>query len=226
MRVRHRRADVLPRRSGLRAGLLSSIVLPLLALVGACSIGPQAREPPTSYDLGPQRNHAPESTRIRAVLLIPGISAPAWLDNTGIVYRLRYQDPARALTYANSRWAASPASLLAQRVRSRFAATASGIITSGDGARADYALRMELEDFSQSFDALNQSRVSVKARATLINLGNRTLVAQRTFAVERPAIPNAGGAVTALSESSDAMIEDLLDWVEQNLRIALAGPGG
>ena len=197
-------------------------VLPVLAFLGACGIGPQVKELPASYDLGPQRSHVQENPRIRTVLLLPGVYAPAWLDSSGIIYRLNYQDTARPQAYANSRWAASPAQLLTQRIRSRFAAAAVGVVTGGEGARADYALRVELEDFSQSFDAADKSRVAMRARATLVDLASHALHAQRTFALERPAPPDAAGAVKALSETSDALIEELLEWTAQNLKDRLA----
>lgn len=192
--------------------------LALLMLLGACVIGPQGREPVASYDLGPQRDHPQENPLIGVALMLPAVTAPAWLDSQGIVYRLSYQDPARPQAYANSRWSAAPAQLLTQRLRSRFAAAARGIVSSGDGAHADYALRVELEDFSQSFDAPGRSRVSVRARATLINLATRTLHAQRTFALERPAAPDAAGGVKALGEASDALIEELVGWAAHNLK--------
>ena len=201
-----------------RKALRLPALLPVVALLGACALGPQVKEPPASYDLGPQRAYVQENPRIRTVLLLPGVSAPAWLDSPGIIYRLNYQDAARPQAYAGSRWAASPVQLLTQRIRSRFAAAAVGIVTGGDSARADYALRIELDDFSQSFDALNQSRVAVRARATLVNLASHALHAQRTFGVERPAEPDAAGAVTALGIASDALIEELLGWTAQNLK--------
>jgi cholesterol transport system auxiliary component len=192
-------------------------LLPVFAVLGACGIGPQVKEPPASYDLGPPHPYLQTNPGIRMALLIPAIVAPTWLDGQGIAYRLNYVDAARPQTYANSQWAATPSALLTQRLRSRFAA-ASGIVGTGDGARADYALRVELEDFSQSFDALNQSRVAVRVRATLVDLSSHTLHAQRTFGVERPAEPDAAGAVTALGVASDALIEELLRWTAQNLK--------
>lgn len=201
------------RRQLRRAGA----VLLLLAIAG-CAIGPQSREQPAQFDLGPQRNPAPQGAQIRTTLLLPAVSAPAWLDGSGIVYRLSYQDAAKPLEYAHSRWVASPAALLTQRVRSRFAAAANGIIATGDGARADHVLRLELVEFSQNFTAAGHSQAVVKTRATLINPARHALVAQNTFAAERPAAPDAAGAVKALSEASDDMIERLLDWAMTHLK--------
>lgn len=190
------------------------------AALAGCALGPQMKEQPASYDFGPPRSHDATNPGITATLMLPEVTAPAWLDGQGIVYRLSYENAARPQAYAQSRWAAPPAALLTQRLRGRFAAaSASGIVTGSDGARADYALRVELEDFSQSFDAPNASRVAVRARATLVNIASRTLIAQRVFTVERPApSPDARGAVTALSAASDDIVEGLLEWTGDRLK--------
>jgi len=203
-----------------REAHFGAAVAVIAAALAGCALGPQTREQPVSYDLGPPRSHAAANPRIAATLLLPEVSAPAWLDGQGIIYRLSYENAARPQAYAQSRWAAPPAALLTQRLRGLFAAAAvSGIVTGSDGARADYALRVELEDFSQSFHAPNASRVAVRARASLVNLASRTLVAQRVFSVERAApTPDARGAVTALGAASDDVIEGLLEWASDRLR--------
>lgn len=64
---------------------------------------------------------------------------------------------------------------------------------------------------------------TVRARASLVNLANRTLIAQRVFTVERPApSPDARGAVTALSAASDDIVEGLLEWTGDRLKAARA----
>jgi cholesterol transport system auxiliary component len=209
--------------AGIRRAVPRLMAVMLIALLGACSLGPQIKEQPAGYDLGPLKSYPRENPGIAAALLLPDISAPAWLDNQGIVYRLNYQDAAQPRIYANSRWAASPALLMSQRLRNRFAAATSGVVTSGNGARADYALRIDLEDFSQAFDAENQSRVSIRVRASLVNIAGRALIAQRTFTLERPAAPNAEGAVKALGAASDAMMDSLLEWTAQSLKGAKPG---
>jgi cholesterol transport system auxiliary component len=186
--------------------------------LAACSLG-QKTEQPATYDLGAPRSQSPAKPGITAVLYLPEATAPAWLNGPGILYRLNYENPPRPQPYALSRWSASPAALLTERLRSRFAAAAAkGIVTGPDGVRADYLLRVELEDFSQSFDAANSSRVSLQARVSLVNLATRTLVAQRAFSVEQAApTPDAPGAVTALSAASEEFVEAVLRWTEREL---------
>src|SRR5262249_55346378 len=159
---------------------------------------------------------------ISAVLYLPEASAPAWLNGPGIVYRLNYENPPRPQPYSLSRWSGTPGALLTERVRNRFAAAAAkGIVTGPDGLRADYLLRVELEGFSQSFDAPDSSKVTLRARASLVSLATRALVAQRAFAVERGApTPDAPGAVQGLSAASEEFVENLLKWTQTELASA------
>lgn len=92
------------------------------------------------------------------------------------------------------------------------------MIALGFGARSDFTLRVELEDFSQHFQAPSQSRVLLRARATLLSTEGRKVLAQRVFDVERPAAPNAPGAVKALSEANDAFVEELAKWATENAK--------
>lgn len=199
---------------------MSRLPIALLALlVSACSIGPAAKDAPATYDLGAPRNYSGEQKKIRYGVLVYNVAAPGWLDSQAIVYRLNYQDAARQLSYANSRWAAPPAALLTQRLRGRLATvSAGGIINVADSARADYTLRIELEDFSQVFDSASTSRAVAVARASIVDVARRTLHAQKSFAVERAAAnPNAEGGVRALAAAGDDLIEAVVAWTAESL---------
>lgn len=193
----------------------------LLALAFAACTLPLPKPQPvvtTAYDFGPQPESARSNPAIKGTLLVPSVSAPSWLDEPGIVYRLLYEEKARPRVYAMSRWASSPAELMTERLRSRFAGVAQAVITPGYSAREDYTLRTELEDFSQTFEAPDRSTVTLRARATLVSGHNRALLAQREFRIERPAEPNAPGAVKALTEATDAFMEELVKWTAENAR--------
>ena len=195
---------------------VAAAALPLMILLNGCAIGPQQREAAVSYDLGPQTVPA-AAPASRPTLLVPDASAPAWLDSTGIVYRLNYLDTARPQVYSQSRWVDAPPALLTQRIRTRFAAN--GPVVSGrDGARADYALQVEIEDFSQIFDTADSSRVSIRLRVSLVNLSSRALQAQRSFSASQPAEPDAKGAVRAFARATDALLEDIVEWSKSNLK--------
>lgn len=185
---------------------------------GCAALAPEKREPAAIFDLGAQRVFSANPHALEVVFLIPAVNASAWLDNSTIQYRLAYQDATRTNAYAQNRWAMTPAQMLTERLRARFAAASRGVVALGDGAKADVALRVELEDFSQSFDAAQSSTAVVRVRASLIDLATRTLLAQQSVSAQRPAAPNAPGAAQALAAASDAVIEDLFSWAAQRLK--------
>jgi cholesterol transport system auxiliary component len=185
---------------------------------GGCGIAPiSTSSEVTQYDFGPAPARKP-AQGLRQALLIYDVSAPGWLDSPFIYYRLAYQDAARPLAYADSRWVGPPAELIGSRVRGRLAASGKGgIVHPADGARASYALRVELDEFSQVFDAPKQSRAVVRLRASV--LSRSVLLAQRSFSVERPAsTPDAEGGVRALIEASDDAVDQLIDWTVASLK--------
>jgi cholesterol transport system auxiliary component len=199
---------------------MNKLLAMLLALtLGACSLGPANKDTPATFDFGSPHNYTGERNKIHHAVLVYNVAAPDWLDTQVIVYRLNYQDGARQLSYANSRWAAPPAALLTQRLRSQLATvTNSGIISVADSARADFTLRIELDDFSQVFDSANTSRAVVVARASIVNVARRTLQAQKSFSIEHAAAtPNAEGGVRALAAAGDELIEAVVAWTAASL---------
>ena len=195
------------------------LVLLLAATLSGCTLGPEKKDAAATYDLSGAPSSAAGKTRIRATLLVQPVAAPGWLESNAIVYRLNYQDAARQLNYANSRWAAPVASLVAQRLRAQLAAASdSGIVNIADSARADYALRVELEEFSQVFDTAETSRAVIVARASLVNLARRSLQAQKTFTIDRPAAgANAESGVRALSAGSAELVDAIVAWTAASL---------
>jgi cholesterol transport system auxiliary component len=197
----------------LRAALLLS-----LAVLAACAIAP-ARDGMANYDFGLARPDKEAGPRLQHDLVLAAVNAPAWMDNSGIYYRLAYQDATRPQAYALSRWVMPPAMLLGQRLRASIArASKAGVFAPADGVRADYTLRLELEEFSQVFDQADQSRAVVRLRASLIR--NRALVAQQSFGIERAAAtPDAEGGVRALIAASDEAGNGLIDWLAANMKM-------
>ena len=189
-----------------------------LALLAACAIGPQSRDGIASYDFGLPRQDKEANPRLQHDLLVAALTAPACMENTGIYYRLAYLDASRLQAYAQSRWVMPPAALLGQSLRARIArANKAAVFTPADGVRADYALRLELEEFSQVFDAADRSRAVLRLRASLIR--NRGVVAQQGFSIERAAAtPDAEGGVRALIAASDEAGNGLIDWLAANMK--------
>lgn len=190
----------------------------LLALLSGCAIWPQPRAGMANYDFGlssPRQNAHP---RLQQDLVVADVSAPAWMDNSNMYYRLVYQDATRPRAYALSHWVMSPAALLGQRLRADIArASKAGVFAPADGVRAEYTLRLNLEEFSQVFDTATSSHAELRLRAVLMRMGE--VVAQRQFNTEHAAAtPNAEGGVRALIAASDATGAKLVGWLAANMK--------
>jgi len=195
------------------------LMMLFVAVLAGCSLGPAVKKTPVTYDLGaPHINDAASSKTINVSLLVHNVTAPFWLDTPAIVYRFK-QDAGRQQSYADSQWVASPAALLTQRLRDRFTqASTGGVVGAADGVRADYTLRVELEDFAQAFDQADASHGIIMARASLVNATQRMLIAQKDFTFEHAsATPNAEGGVQALAEASDDLIDAIVTWTAANI---------
>jgi cholesterol transport system auxiliary component len=169
--------------------------------VTACSIAPTTAAT-TLYDFGPTSGGGV----LIATLITVRVQAPPWLNTTGIVYRLEYRDPARVASYRDSRWAASPAELLAERIRQQ----------ASRGSRAPHTagLRVDVEEFCQAFSSPERSRAVVRARGALVDLTSGRVLRHRAFAVEVDAeSADAAGGAHALARAAQQMTESLLSWV-------------
>jgi cholesterol transport system auxiliary component len=206
------------RISGQRCGALTLACATLAGVLLASCGAPQANV--TRFDLGPPMVVAGQDTQpmLGRAAVLADFSAPTWLDDSDIVYRLAYEDPAQVHSYTLSRWVAAPASLLSQRLRERLPLVfARGNALDEQKTPAPrIVLRVELEEFCQVFDTTQGTHVLLQARATLIDARGREAIAQRQFAVQRPAAtPDALGAAHALREAADQFLTDLLAWLEQ-----------
>lgn len=191
----------------------------LLALCGCVTPGRPA-PPRTSYDFGVAAASLQVARPVSGSLVVADVAAPEWLVGDGIIYRLAYENEARPAVYSRSRWVASPAQLLTERLIQRLSGLVSGgVARSRTEAPADYLLRAELEEFSQIFDAPESSRVLVRMRATLLGSGGVRL-AQQVFEAEKPAAPDAAGAATGLREASDQLIDELGAWLLKEAKAA------
>lgn len=190
----------------------SALVLVLIAAVSACTLAPPQRPQPAVYDFGPGPDAGRSAHALRATLTLDEVGAPPWLASPAIVYRLAYDDIARPRAYAQSRWAAPPAALVAHRLRAAIAQSGS-VVLATDGARAPLVLRVELDQFSHVIETPQASHGLVRLRASLVDGNARALLAQRVFEAKRPAPSvDAEGAVRALTLGTDDLVTALLEW--------------
>lgn len=170
-------------------------------LLAACSILPTPPPSPALHDFGP-----PASVPTAAVPVEAGVSAPAWLDDTAIYYRLMYADPTQLRAYADNRWLAPPAQLLQARLRGAFA-----------NGSAHCRLEVRLLDFEQVFDSAQSAHISLRAQASLRDLSNGTTVSEQMFTVTQSTSPDVQGAVSGDAQAANALLARLEQWVHAQL---------
>lgn len=191
------------------------LALCLLAL-GGCGAASRQNVVPRHYTLGqlaPAATQTPSHSN-GATLRIARIEMPAWLQDTGLYYRLAYRHDNVVAAYANSDWAAPPADMLEQRLRSALAGSDwRAVVGPGSNAQADFTLYLRLDDFSQVFTAPAQSFGVLDATATVVAASD-DVVAQRHFHV-RVAAPSAdaAGGVKALDAASRDFARQVRDWL-------------
>jgi cholesterol transport system auxiliary component len=191
--------------------LAMALAIPLTGMLGGCAT--VQREPRSLYDLGllPAAQSAPAPSSLPA-LAVAEVDTPPWLDSRLMFYRLAYANDQQPHPYANSRWSASPAQLLEQRLKARLGQAGGAVVSASDGVTNVPVLRIEVDDFSQVFTAPQQSHVRMNLRASVLK--GRALAAHRTFMKELPApTADAAGGVKALADASDAIITEMIDWL-------------
>ena len=191
--------------------LLASLLM--LACSGCTLIGAGTNktESLSLYDLGP----LPATTDSRTTppaLSIAEVNTPSWLDSPMMYYRLVYTNEQQPRAYAGSRWAMPPGQLLNQRLKARLAQAGGVAVAASDGAANLSLLRIDADEFTQSFDSPTQSKAQLALRASLFD--GRKLVAQKTFIQRAPApSADAAGGAKALAEATDAAISDMMNWL-------------
>ena len=198
-----------------------------LVLVSGCSI----IDKPTRaslYDFGPVPLSAPGGTATVSTLpplVIADIATSGGaLDNQGVLYRLAYADAQQLRPYSQARWSMLPAQLVRQRLRERLSQRRV-VLNAREGVALNRVqnaslpmLRLELEEFSQLFSAPDASVGLIRLHATLVDItpAGEKLVGQRSFGVQRPASSaDAPGGVRALTEATEAAIEEIEQWLLQ-----------
>lgn len=193
------------------------LLLVLACLLPGCASLPSAPVRPAVYDFGPGALTTSATTRpALPPIVLQEVRAPPALDSAAVLYRLAYSDAQQLRPYAQARWSMAPAQLVRQRLRESLSRKRA-VLDPGESA-VPLTLRVELQEFSQIFETAQTSSGLVRLRATLIEAkaGADRLVAQRVFVVQRPAAsPDAPGGVRALTTASEAAVEEIGEWLQQ-----------
>ena len=191
-----------------------------LGLTACAQLQPQPR--PVVYDFGPGAIAKVTGERISPLptLVLADVESPAALDSTAVLYRLGYSDAQQLRPYMQARWSMAPAQLVRQRLREQLGVRRA-VLQAAQGvgaAKPAMTLHLELDEFSHWFDAAENSSGLVRMRATLAqtDAGVERLVAQRSFVVQHPAASqDAAGGVRALTQATDALIQEIDQWLVQ-----------
>ncbi len=197
------------------------IVLCTVLLLGACSVLEKPRRPVVfDFGPGPRTQMAFVGMADRPAIRLGDVDAASAFDSTAMLYRLAYADGQQLLPYALARWSMAPAQLLRQRLRDALGQQHL-VLRDGDGirpgARPVRLLQIELEEFSQVFDAPDASVGLLRVLATVLQpTGNGDqLLAQRNFVAQVPAASaDAAGGVRALSTATDLLGADISQWLK------------
>ena len=181
------------------------LVLASILLLSGCATSGRGQVDIAIYDLGPSFVALPGATEASAGIALD-LHLPFWLDSQAMSYRMAYVDVQRLRTYAQAKWAAPPAQLLQQRLRQRLAIVPGG---------APCTLRVELDDFSQTFDSPGSSRALLSGVAVLSGKG-RVVIARLPLRVDVPAASaDAQGGVAALAVAAENLSIALSQWLEK-----------
>ncbi|MFC5473133.1 ABC-type transport auxiliary lipoprotein family protein [Paraherbaspirillum soli] len=186
---------------------LASFIAVGALLIGGCAT---KIDPPVQYDFG----SLPPAAAAAALppISLADVNAPAWLDNNMMFFRLAYANQQQPRPYAGSRWTMPPAQLFQQRLKSRLAQAGGTVLALSDAALNMPVLRIDLDDFTQTFDTPSHSVSQLTVRASLFN--GRLLLAQKTFSrqADTPSA-DAPGAARAFATVNDAVIDDMMNWL-------------
>jgi len=185
------------------------------------------------HDFGPGVRQAEAGDRMATLptLELAPVQAGAALGGTALLYRLMYANALQPQAYAHARWSVPPAQLIDQRLRERLgqrrAVVPPGAVAPTRAAGATLAapaepgllkLQVDLEEFSQLFDAPERSSALVRLRATVLarHSTGDALLAQRSFIARQSATSaDAPGGVRALTAATDQAIAELETWLAQ-----------
>ena len=180
-------------------------------LLAGCQVLPERPPLAATYDLGAGERgtlaHALAPARV-------AVSAPAWLQATSMHYRVLHGDPARRRAYADNRWAAQPAAMLALVLERRLGAG------EGGGCR----LQVQLDEFEQLFHAADRSEARLVARFALFPVrGNKPLASAALSVLEAAPTADARGGAAAFRVATDRLADGIAQWLTDTDR---ALPGG
>ena len=199
-----------------------AIVLAALSASACVSLLPKS-DPAQLYrfDVDPIGGEASAAAGSQVGLLKP----PARFPQAAAGDRILTVSGGQAAYIAAARWVAPASVRFDEAVARGFDgnAGAARLVTRGEVARADMALRLDVRTFETVYDNGPEAapQVVVQVRAVLTRSGDRTLVGERMFLQSVRAGDNRVAAiVAAYDQAVTAIVGELVGWTNQ---VAMAG---
>jgi cholesterol transport system auxiliary component len=192
------------RRGALRGAL---VFLAATALAG-CTVLPPQTDDVTLYVLAADSPHERPAPRRDVVIEVAQPRAWPGFDTAQIAY---VRKPYELDYFAKSRWADTPARMLAPLLARALERTAAfrAVVPQPSAVAADYRLDTEIVRLRQNF-AVQPSRAELTLRGQLTDLRNRRVVASRTFEeTENAPSENASGGVVAINAALERALAEL-----------------
>ncbi|MGB9429165.1 MAG: ABC-type transport auxiliary lipoprotein family protein [Gammaproteobacteria bacterium] len=176
-----------------------------VCIMAACSLWPAQVPLPQVHDFGPlPAVHDSDAAR----LSLNPITAPVWLASDAIHYRLLYNDPTALRTYADHRWAAPPAELLAARLQYLLPLRSVG----DTRAHSVYALNAALLEFEQDFNTPHDAHVRLVLEVSMQRSSDGQIIAERRFVMTQSISPDVQGAISGLAQLANRTAMAIADW--------------
>jgi cholesterol transport system auxiliary component len=171
------------------------LVSVILTAVG-CSIA--ARPQPALHDFGALAL-APSGHRVEKAVVT--VTAPKWLWDNRIRYRLLYAAPTQIRFYTLDRWIAPPPELFEQQL-------------SVSDKMPNHLLRIRLLDFEQQFEAPDKARAWLRFYVEAYAPENKKLIAAQEISLEKiTRTADAVGAVSAFADLTQQAGNKIRDWL-------------
>jgi cholesterol transport system auxiliary component len=185
---------------------LITICAMLLALA-ACNVLPAQAQLPQVHDFGPASDSGDPATPVQ----VGQVTAPTWLSDNAIHYRLLYSDPTTLRSYADNRWVSSPAELVDAGLRY--------LLPPGSGRASgdSYVLDTQLLEFEQEFSTANEAKVRLVLQASIRRTSDGQVVAEQRFEMEQASSADVQGAVTGLAQLAQKLERAVADWAKDRV---------
>jgi len=179
-------------------------ILALCLLTGGCK---SLFSPPPDqkvYDLAVPAFPAVEPVTYPGMVVV---RAPSWLSYSVMQYRFDYLQPPTRETYAESRWVAQPSEML-----QRYLVIALG---ADQNVRAGCQLRIELDEFLQTFTTPQQNDAVLMTRVDLVTTPGAPALARQRFVFRTPGgSADAAGGVKAHQQNAQKLAVDIREWLK------------